>query len=268
MLYNKRMSYLEGKNALITGSGSGIGQGVALEFAKQRACVVLNDVDSTKLSSSLIQIAEMGLKCYGVEGDITNPNIQRKLLSKVADLGGIDILVNNVGIGSGIYDFLQTPVEKWRKIWETNFMAGVDLTRGAVKQMTVKQKGGNIIFISSVHGERIARDAPYSTSKAAINMLIQELAVDLATYRIRVNGIAPGWIDIRPEAIQNCKPGDHFGKTPLGRAGLPEEVAKVAVFLASEEWSSYINGEIIAVDGGLRTFSHRTVEYPPQIPNF
>jgi NAD(P)-dependent dehydrogenase (short-subunit alcohol dehydrogenase family) len=263
--------FLENQVAIITGSGYGIGKGIALEFARQGAMVVINDIDPERTATTNKLLQELPGKSLVVNGDINDASVREGLVEKALfEFEGLDILVNNVGIGSQQPKdrILQSNLDEWRRIWETNFLAPIALTHLCVEQMKTSRKKGKIIFITSVHQERIARDAAYSTSKAALKMLVEELAVDLAPSGIRVNGIAPGWIDTRPEATEKHQPGKHIGKTPLGRAGLPEEIGRMAVVLASDYWSSYVTGAVIPVDGGLRLFSHGMQEHPPQVfPN-
>lgn len=255
--------FLEGQVAIITGSGYGIGQGIAIEFAREGARVVINDLHPEKAATTQKLVNKLGAEAFCVNGNIADSKIQQKLVEQtIKRFGGVDVLVNNVGIGSEPGKFLKSAVEKWRKVWETNFLAGVTLSREVAQHMIETNRKGKIIFITSVHQECLSRDPAYSTTKAALKMLIQEFGAELAPYGIRVNGIAPGWIDTRPEATVKNQPGSHVGKTPLGRAGLPREVGRVAVFLASDYWSSYITATTIFVDGGLHTFNWRTLEFP------
>lgn len=254
-----RKKFLEKQVAIITGSGYGIGQGIALEFAREGASVVVNDLDSqrSKFTQKLIQ--EHGGEVISIDGDITQEKIRQALTGgAIKKFGGLDILVNNVGIGSD-KPFLKSTPGEWEKIWETNFLAGTLLTRDAAQQMIASGRKGKIIFITSVHQERIFGSPTYSTTKAALKMLVEELGAELAPHGIRVNGIAPGWIDTSREATLKHKPGS-YDSAPLGRAGLPEEVGRAAVFLASDFWSSYITATTILVDGGLHTFSWRKLK--------
>jgi len=257
----KTIKFLENQVAIITGSGYGIGQGIALEFVRQGAQIVVNDLDPKRSTNTQNLVRKLGGKVQVVNGDVNDGKIRQSLLQKaVRDFGGIDILVNNVGIGSDSPPVLKSTPQEWRKIWEINFLAGTLLAKDTAEWMIAVGRRGKIIFITSVHQERIIGSPMYSTTKAALKMLVEELGAELAPYGIRVNGIAPGWIDTSPEATLKHKPGSHLGITPLGRGGLPEEVGRAAVFLASDYWSSYITATTILVDGGLHTFSWRTAK--------
>lgn len=256
--------FLENQVAIITGSGYGIGQGIALEFARQGAQIVVSDLDPQRSAATQKLVRQLGGESQSVNGDITDDKVRQTLLQKATgDFGGIDILVNNVGIGNDSPSFLKSEPQQWKKVWQTNFLAGTLLAHGVAREMIATGRQGKIIFITSVHQERIFGAPIYSTTKAALKMLVEELGAELAPHGIRVNGIAPGWIDTSPEAVSKHKPGSHL-ETPLGRGGLPEEVGRAAVFLASDYWSSYITATTILVDGGLHTFSWRTLKFSPQ----
>lgn len=267
----RKEKLLKNQVAIITGSGYGIGQGIAVEFAREGANIVVNDLDPKRANKTKKLLDKLDVNSLCVNGDIATPTVQEDLvLQTIEKFGGIDILVNNVGIGSGDKKgptkFTQSTASEWEKIWKTNFLAGALLARDVANHMIETNRKGKIIFITSVHQECIAREPMYSTTKAGLKMLVEELGVELAPYGIRVNSVAPGFIGTRPEATLKRQPGSHLGKTPLGRAGLPEEIGRVAVFLASDYWSSYITAATIFVDGGLHTFNWRTLEFPPDRP--
>jgi NAD(P)-dependent dehydrogenase (short-subunit alcohol dehydrogenase family) len=246
---------MENQVAVITGSNSGIGKSIAQQFAKKGIKVVINGRSESKTSAVVEEIKADGLEAIGFPGDLTDPQVAKSLIHFAHETyGRIDYLINNAGI-SKIRDALTFDLEEWELVVKTNLMATFYCSQAAAAIME-KQGGGNIVNISSVAG-RISRKkrSPYSSSKAAIEGLTRNLAVEWAELNIRVNAVAPGLILTEP--IQKQIDRGYFNKSkeevaktiPMGRIGDPEEVAEVVYFLCSRA-SSYITGQTIYVDGG------------------
>lgn len=238
--------------AIVTGSGTGIGRGIALRLAQAGADVIIAGRRQSVIDEVSAQIKSMGRRSMAISTDITKKSQIIDLIQKVMDaFGKIDILVNNAGIAN-IAPFTEMTDEMRDQVWNTNIKGTWDCTKAVVPIM-IKQRYGRIINISSVTGPMVSNKGwtAYSASKGAISGLTRGLALDLAEYGITANAILPGWISrgiplTTPEAIENSK---KLSKSiPLGRVGTPEEVGNLAVFLASEA-ASYITGTEIVIDG-------------------
>ena len=242
---------LEGQVAIVTGGGTGIGRGIALEFAKAGADVVVASRRLSVLEKVGEEVTALGRRSLAVRTDISRKTDVDNLVRRVMDeFGGIDILVNNAGVGlGGKFTFLENPEDEWDKVIDIN-LKGYYLCSQAVSRGMVERKKGNIINITSMAAFR--GGSSYNISKAGVVNLTRGLARELASYNIRVNAIAPGWVrtDISewmwsdPERLKQEE-----ARIPLGRVGEPSDIASVAVFLASDA-SSYITGDTIVVDGG------------------
>lgn len=243
---------LDGKVALVTGGRSGIGRAIALAFAKAGADVVVCGRTPPDLEKVAGEIRTLGRRSLAIQTDVSRKSEVDNLVHRAVDeMGAIDILVNNAGI-SGEVNLFETPEDEWDRVIDVN-LKGCYLCAQAVGKGMIERKKGNIISIASTDGisaELIRR--PYNVSKAGIIMLTRVLARQLASYGIRVNAIAPGWIKTEmirplwdyPERLKQVE-----AQIPMGRIGEPEEIAGVALFLASEA-SSYITGHTIVADGG------------------
>jgi NAD(P)-dependent dehydrogenase (short-subunit alcohol dehydrogenase family) len=246
---------LTGKTAIVTGGRRGIGRAIALALAGAGADIVLVDIvaDDGKLESTAAEIKGLGHQCLAVKADISSQDdiedMTRRALEKFKR---IDILVNGAGVWIPGQTLIETPEENWDKVIDTN-LKGTYFCCRAVGKAMVKQKGGNIINLSSQVGLNPGAGAgAYSISKAGIIMLTRQLALELASNNIRVNALAPGIVKTdfnrniwgNPEAEQRLSLG-----VPLGRLEEPEDVARAALFLASDD-ASYITGAVIPVDGG------------------
>jgi len=243
---------LEGKVAIVTGGGTGIGRSIALEFARAGADVVVGSRKLANLEKVATEIKALGRRSLAVPADITKKADVDNLVQKVLDeFGKIDILVNDAGVNTGA-SFLEHSEEEWDAILDTN-LKGYFLCSQAVGKIMVEQGKGNIISIASNLGVRpLQASVAYCVSKAGVIMLTKVMARDFARYNIRVNAIAPGAIKTDllqfrandPESLKQLA-----ALYPLGRIGEPEEVASVALFLASDA-SSFITGDTIILDGG------------------
>ncbi|MCD6520244.1 MAG: glucose 1-dehydrogenase [Anaerolineae bacterium] len=245
---------LEGKRVLVTGAGIGIGRGIALEMARQGADVVLSYYRSEEGAQSAVEeILALGHRAVAMHADLSQvPECFRLVGEAVEFLGGLDVLVNNAGVT------LFKPFEEVTEA-DFDFLYGLNIrgqffcAQRAARVMREQGNGGVIINILSVHAlAGFPGVSVYSGTKGAIMAWTRALAVELAPYRIRVLGIAPGAIEV-PRYYTEIKDysAERMGKAiPWGRVGYPEDIGKVCAFLASEQ-ADYIVGETVVVDGGL-----------------
>lgn len=252
---------LAGKVAIVTGGGSGLGRATALEFARAGAGVVVASRTLTKLEKVAEEIKAMGRRSLPIQADISSKRDVENLIQKVInELGTIDILVNNAGIGNiggkNVPDMVELPEDVWDLMVDID-LKGCYLCCQAAGQRMIEQKKGNIINISSIAALQ-GRASPYGISKAGVIRLTSGLARDLGPYNIRVNAIAPGWIQVEPGVVITEEEHAVFSspevakEIPLRRVGQPNDIASVALFLASDV-SSYVTGQTIVVDGGITT---------------
>jgi glucose 1-dehydrogenase len=250
---------------VITGSSKGIGKAIALEFASKGYNVVLNARDERELSGAVNDIRKSlaGDKeqVTYLAGDISHENVCTSLIDHtIKTFGRIDALVNNAGIGGAQKQINELTMAEWDYVIDVNLKGAFLCTREALKRMTYDSKtnstrsGYSIINISSVH-ESIPQpqSAPYSASKGGMEMLTKTVALEVADKGIRVNGIAPGAIatDMNRDILEDeQKKKAEEMRIPMHRIGGPEEIAKVAFFLASDD-ASYMTGTTVYVDGGL-----------------
>lgn len=241
-----------GKVAVVTGASKGIGRSIAVEFAKHGASVVVNyKSDHAAATETLRIINEFSGTGHIIQGDIADYKIAGKLITTAIDLyGQIDILVNNAGI-SKIGLFTEMTELDWDELMNINLKGVFNCTHHAVKQM-LPRKTGSIINISSIWGNCGGScEVFYSASKGGVNAFTKALGKELAPSGIKVNGIAPGVIDT---AMNQCfSPEDQelmVQNIPMLRFGQGEDVAKLAVFLASDD-ANYITSQIITIDGGM-----------------
>ncbi len=242
---------LKDKVALITGSSRGIGKAIALKFAREGAKIIVNYLDSeTKANELVDEIKKIGSNAIAIKCDVSQEKDVKDMVDKsVKRFGKIDILVNNAGIVYDVPLFKKT-LEQWRRTLNINLI-GVFLCSKYVSEHMLKQDSGVIVNISSTNGINTGcpESADYDASKSGVISLTKNLASELAP-KIRVNSIAPGWIDTD---MNKNLPKDFIKqekeKIFVRRFGRPEEIAMVALFLASDD-ASFINGSTIRVDGG------------------
>ncbi|BAV07018.1 3-oxoacyl-[acyl-carrier protein] reductase [Filimonas lacunae] len=246
---------LQGKVALITGAAKGIGAGIAKRYAAEGAAVVVNYANSkTEAEKVVAAIVANGGKAIALQGNVADAEAVKRLLENTREhFGGLDILVNNAGIYSfaGIEEISET---SFHNMFNTNVLGSILTIQQAVKLMGTR--GGTIINVGSVVS---TLDMPtslvYTATKYAVDAITRILAKELGPKNIRVNSINPGLIETEGTYASGVMKGEaekwHLSETPLGRIGQPDDIAKVAVFLASED-SYWVNGEVIAVAGGQR----------------
>src|SRR5919199_6047662 len=249
----------ERRVAVVTGSSKGIGKAIALEFANAGYSVVINARNEEELKQAANDISN-SIKDAGrivsIPGDISQEPVCISLIeSAVRQFGRIDVLVNNAGIGGESKKINELTEKDWDEVIDINLKGAFLCTREAVKNMMKDGNNSNysIINISSVHEQTPQPEsAPYAASKGGMQMLTKTIALELAEKGIRINGIAPGAIatDMNKEVLENQKEKEKKEQgIPVHRIGQPEEIAKVALFLASSD-ASYVAGTTIYVDGG------------------
>ncbi len=253
---------LRGKVAIVTGGGQGIGKAIALAYAREGADVVLAARSREKIEAAARQIEETGRQALAVPTDVSKKSDVEVMVTKALErFGKIDILVNNVGIAGPTAAVVELKEEAWDEVMAVN-LKGTMLCSQAVLKHMIPQKSGRIINLSSVGGLRgYPRRSPYGVSKSGINSFTQTLAVEVGPYNIYVNAISPGPVlgdrltmiferqakaaGVSPKEIEEGV----RKKSPLGKTITEEEVAQLAVFLASDR-SSGITGQIINITAG------------------
>jgi 3-oxoacyl-[acyl-carrier protein] reductase len=248
------MVSFEGKVALVTGSGRGIGKGIALAFAAAGASVVVNGhSDAASLESVVEEISKTGSECMAIVADVGDPSeVDRLVEESLASFGKIDILVNNAGITHPAISFFDLDIHFIDTVFKTNFK-GVYLCSRKVGDLMREQKHGCIINISSLAGVTPLPLAVYGPMKSAVNMLTRITARELAASGVRVNAIAPGYV-LTPLVQKLIDEGQRdpsllLDRVPMHEFIKPEDIADTALFLASDK-ARYINGEILVVDAG------------------
>lgn len=240
---------LSGKTAIVTGAARGIGKAIAVAFAAQGAKIVVSDRDGEAAKATA---AEIGGNAIAVRADISvDADIKGLIEQTIQKFGRIDVLVNNAGVGATTL-FLESTREEFERVVRIN-LTGTFLVSQAVAQTMVANKGGSIINIASLSGQKggVGRSA-YGASKAGVELLNKVMAVELADYGINVNAIAPGPILTEvSKTMHTLETREAYHRlVPQRRYGEPEEIADAAVFLASDE-ARYITGHTLNVDGGF-----------------
>jgi 3-oxoacyl-[acyl-carrier protein] reductase len=247
------MAQLSGKVAVVTGASKGIGAAIAKRLASQGAQVVVNYASSKEGADRVVnEITKAGGKAVAVHANLAKPEDAKKLADETKkQFGRVDILVNN----AGVYDFrpLETiDTEHIERIFDVNVFGLLHTTREIVKLMP---DGGSVINISSVVAKTPpAGSAVYSATKGAVDVISRVLAQELGPRKIRVNSLSPGFTiteGVQASGIEDAFSQTTIPRTPLGRVGQPDDIAKVALFLASED-SGWITGETVLAGGGVR----------------
>ncbi|MFC2101408.1 3-oxoacyl-[acyl-carrier-protein] reductase [Bacteroidota bacterium] len=248
------MKLLEGKTALITGANRGIGKAIAIRFAEQGANIAFSDIAYNDDSKALEKELEaLGVKAKGYASDASSLSGSEELIAQVIeDFETIQILVNNAGITRDTL-LLRMSESDWDAVININLKSVFNLTK-AIQKHFLKQRQGSIINMSSVVGlSGNAGQSNYAASKAGILGFTKSVAMELGSRSIRVNAIAPGFIETEMTAkIPEDYRKAWVEKIPLRRPGLPSDVADVSVFLASD-LSAYVTGQVISVCGGMHT---------------
>jgi glucose 1-dehydrogenase len=243
---------LAGKVALVTGGAQGIGLACAREFAADGAMVAIVDRDQTRGAQAASGIGAD--RALFIAGDVAAPGIAQRAVKDTVDaFGGIDILLNNAGITHAA-GFLDVSEEDFDRVLAINLRSYFVFGQAIARHMVETGRRGSIVNMSSVNAVvALPNQVPYAVSKGGVNMLTRVMAISLAPHGIRVNAIGPGTIATElaknavlgsPQALETI-----MSRTPLGRLGEPEEVGRVASFLASDD-ASYITGQTIYPDGG------------------
>jgi len=258
-----KMNVLRGKTALVTGAASGIGRASAMLFAAEGAALVVLDL-APEVEDTVTAIRAAGGRATALRKDSSQEeHVADAVATAIHEYGGLDVCHANAGISGGLVPFLEETAERWTQILAINLIGTFLLAKHAAAVM-VKQHHGSIICTASVAGLRSGAGClPYSASKAGVISLVQTAANQLSGTGVRINAICPGLIETgmtRPIFDRARARGTErkIGQlNPLRRAGAPAEIAQTALFLASDA-ASYVNGQAIAVDGGLSS-SHPIV---------
>ncbi|SDH28720.1 NAD(P)-dependent dehydrogenase, short-chain alcohol dehydrogenase family [Rhodococcus triatomae] len=243
---------LSGKRALVTGGDSGIGRAVAVAFAKEGADVAIAYLSEDEDADHTASLARReGVRALTIAGDLASPEHCREVVDRtVRELGGVDVLVNNVAYQSPVDDFLELDDEQWDHTFAVNIDSFFHVTKTAVPHMA---PGSSIVNTGSINGLRGNKTLiDYSATKGAVTALTYSLAQSLLDRGIRVNCVAPGpvWTPLIPATLDAEKVGSFGEQTPYGRAAQPDEIAPSYVFFASNRSSSYYSGEVLAPIGG------------------
>jgi 3-oxoacyl-[acyl-carrier protein] reductase len=248
------MKLLEGKTAIITGASRGIGKAIALRFASEGCNIAFTDLfDDDNMKATMEELNEFGIKAKGYPSDASKCDQTESVVTRIVEeFGRIDVLVNNAGITKDNL-LMRMTEEQWDAVINVNLKSVFNFTK-AVQKVMLKQRSGSIINMSSVVGvSGNAGQANYSASKAGIIGFTKSVARELGSRGIRSNAIAPGFIITEMTAkIPENDRKEWEASIPLKRGGMPEEVAGVALFLASD-LSSYVSGQVIQVCGAMNT---------------
>jgi NAD(P)-dependent dehydrogenase (short-subunit alcohol dehydrogenase family) len=246
------MKLLEGKTAIVTGAGSGIGKAIALLYAKEGARVVVSDIMETTAAETAGEIKSGGGVAIVVKADTGNADDCKNLVDQaVRELGGLHIAVNNAGIAGPIQPLGEYPIEGWEKVISVNLSGVFYCMRYQIPAM-LASGGGSIVNISSILGKVASKgSAAYVSAKHGVVGLTEAAALEYADQKIRVNSIGPGYI-LTPMLTNNLDEATMksvAGLHPMGRLGTAEEVAELALWLNSNK-ASFVTGSYYSIDGG------------------
>ncbi len=251
----QEMVDLTGKTAIVTGSGRGIGFGIAQRLGEAGCNVVIAEMNPELMKEAVAKLKEKGYSALGVETNVTDEKNVKSMVQTVADtFGGIDILVNNAGI------YRKCPIDQmtekeWEALFGVNVKGAFLTTANVVKVMKKQGRGGSIINMSSTGAYRANNVgmSHYHSTKGALLSMTYHLCGELGVYGIRINNILPGSVfpdSGKTASINSRDLSVHTSKIPLGRVGKPDDIAKAVVFLASD-LAEYITGADLNVDGGM-----------------
>ena len=244
----------ENTGVLITGAGSGIGRAASLAFAEEGAAVAAADLQLESAQATASAVEASGGKAVGLQVDVTQPDSARELVERaVAGLGSLDVLINSAGVRE-IVPFLELPAEEWLKVIGTNLTGTFLCSQAVARHLIAQHKSGKIINLASVAGlVGVPNRAAYVASKHGVVGLTKEMGMELADKHIQVNAIAPGVVETamtagyfdNPAIVASLKKAH-----PAGRWAQPEEIARLMLFLASED-ADFMTGATIPIDGGF-----------------
>lgn len=244
------------KVAIVTGAGQGIGFEIGRSLAEQGAVVILNDLDDELVNIAAARInQEKNGDCIAVSGDASDISVIKKLtVTAIDNYDRLDIVIANAGI-TLFGDFLSYSPEAFYKIMQVNLAGSFFLAQAAANQMKLQADGGSILFTSSVTGHQAHKNlAAYGMTKAALEMLAKNLVIELSSYKINVNCIAPG-ATITERTLMDPEYHKTWSKiTPMGRPAFVKDIADTALFLVSEK-AKHITGQTLIVDGGWTSVS-------------
>ncbi|MSQ26182.1 MAG: SDR family oxidoreductase [Dehalococcoidia bacterium] len=250
---------LKNKIAVVTGAADGIGRATAVLLAREGADVVVGDIQAAAAEETARLVGAEGRRGMAVAGDVRDRAVLERLVDAATrEMGGLDILVNNAGtLGAG--HFLQYEMETFDRVMAVNARAQFELSQMAARWWVAQKRPGRIVNVASVNAEFAMKDvAAYAMSKAAVRMMTKALALELAPFGIIVNAVAPGTVrtGMNREMLGGTRLEQRWvERTPLGRVGEPEDIAKAIVFLASED-ASYITGQTLFIEGGRTLYMH------------
>jgi NAD(P)-dependent dehydrogenase (short-subunit alcohol dehydrogenase family) len=260
---------LDGKSAVVTGAATGLGEAIAWTLARAGAHVLVADIDVEGAERVASAVAAGGYRADAVPVDVTDPASARTAVERAIGIcGALDVLVNNAGSYREAGSIIDQTYESWKRAVSVNYESVFLCSKPAAEHMVERGAGGAIINISSVDGYLPCLGTGYDSAKAAVIHFTRSLAVDLAPFRIRVNGVAPGNIPVEtlrkmhsgelppvwpkpsvPSGLMGPLMRQRGDNIPLGRKGLPEEIGYATLFLCTTA-SSYVTGQTLVVDGG------------------
>jgi len=262
---------LSGKVALVTGSGAGIGRGIAGWFARAGCRVVVNDIDDAGAEETVARIRAAGGEATAIVANVRDEHAVGEMVARIRrELGGLDVAVNNVGMNAGLpaMPFLEFKGDDFRAVVEQNLIATALCCIAEARAMVEQGRGGVILNVTSGETTRPAiRLAPYGAAKAAINHLTQTMAVELGPHAIRVNSIAPG--TTLTEKVRETFSESHIAAVlesiPLRRMTEPEELGRLALYLASD-LARCVTGQFVLADAGAFLSRSRPTMPPAAVP--
>lgn len=242
---------LDGKRALVTGGSRGIGRQIAVALARAGADVAVTARSEDGLAKTTELVEAQGSQALSVPGDLSRPEAPKAILEAAVDgLGGLEVLVNNAGVPAPWQPAAEITADQWDLLLQVNVKAPFFLAQAALDELA---GGGRVVNVASVAGlEATSRMVPYSVTKAGLLQLTRDLATEWAEQGVRVNAVAPGWTATEMTDTLRANEGVKRGleaTIPLGRFGVPEEIAPAVVFLASDQ-ARYVTGHTLVVDGG------------------